>query len=237
MLILVQPGGTLAAMSEPGQPSPRGGLRRRVRAWGERLRSRRRGRAARRAAAERLYAEMVEEARSRRFYGELGVPDTPEGRFEMIALQVALLLRRLRAEGAAGSALGQALFDLMFADMDAALRELGVGDLGVGRQVKRLAGQFYARLAALDRALGEQALGERAPGAGASAESGAAALAAALAPVGQGGPPPAPDQVGALAADLLARERALAARPGKALLRGAAPGAPEPGAEVLVAAK
>jgi len=232
MLILVQPGGTLAAMSEPGQPSPRGGLRRRVRAWGERLRSRRRGRAARRAAAERLYAEMVEEARSRRFYGELGVPDTPEGRFEMIALQVALLLRRLRAEGAAGSALGQALFDLMFADMDAALRELGVGDLGVGRQVKRLAGQFYARLAALDRALGEQALGEPAPGAGAPA-----ALAAALAPVWQGGPPPAPDQVGALAADLLARERALAARPGKALLRGAAAGAPEPGAEVLVAAK
>ena len=225
MLILVQPGGTLAAMSEPGQPSPRGGLRRRVRAWGERLRSRRRGRAARRAAAERLYAEMVEEARSRRFYGELGVPDTPEGRFEMIALQVALLLRRLRAEGAAGSALGQALFDLMFADMDAALRELGVGDLGVGRQVKRLAGQFYARLAALDRALA-------APGAGAPA-----ALAAALAPVWQGGPPPAPDQVGALAADLLARERALAARPGKALLRGAAPGAPEPGAEVRVAAK
>ena len=213
-------------MSETGQPWPPGGLQRRLRAWGERLQSRRRGRGrgARAAAAQRLYAEMVAEARSRRFYAELGVPDTPEGRFEMIALQIALLLRRLRAEGAAGRALGQALFDLMFADMDAALREIGVGDLGVGRQVKRLAGQFYARLAALDRALG-------------GAEEGAPeALAAALAPVWQGGRPPAPGQVGALAAYLRARERALAALPGAALLEGA-PGAPAPGAEVRVAAK
>ena len=234
MLILAEPVSTLAAMSEPGQPSgaigapgpaaPQGGLRRRLRAWGERLRGGRRGRAARGRAAERLYAQMVAEARSRRFYAELGVPDTPEGRFEMIGLHVALLLRRLRAEGAAGSALGQALFDLMFADMDAALRELGVGDLGVGRQVKRLAGQFYARLAALERAL-------QGPEDGA-----AAALAAALAPVWQGGRAPAPGQVEALAAYLRARARALDALPGSALLQGAA-GAPPPGAEVRAAAK
>jgi len=209
LLILAQPGRTLAKMSEPGQVSPHG-LGPRLRAWGLRLRSGRRGREARAAAAERLYAQMVAEARGRRFYAELGVPDTPEGRFEMIALHIALLLRRLRAEGAAGNALGQALFDLMFADMDAALREIGVGDLGVGRQVKRLAGQFYARLAALDRALG-------APGTGAPE-----ALAAALAPVWQGGPLPAAGQVGALAAYLRARERALAALPGGALMQGMA---------------
>jgi cytochrome b pre-mRNA-processing protein 3 len=224
LLILAQPDRTLTGMSEPGQPSPQGGLPRRARAWGERLRTGRRGRAARGAAAERLYAEMVAEARGRRFYAELGVPDTPEGRFEMIALHIALLLRRLRAEGAAGIALGQALFDLMFADMDAALRELGVGDLDVGKQVKRLAGQFYARLAALDRALGS-------PGEGA-----AEALAAALAPVWQGARPPTPGQVGALAAYLRARERALAALPGEALLQGAA-SLPEPGAAAPVAAK
>ena len=207
-------------MSESGQPSSKVGAR--VRAWRERRRAARRGRDACAAAADRLYAEMVDRARSRRFFAELGVPDTPEGRFEMIALHVALLLRRLRAEGAAGAALAQALFDLMFADMDAALRELGVGDLGVGRQVKRLAGQFYARLAGLDRALGDGR---------------PEALAAALAPVWQGGPAPAPAQVDALAADLLALERALAALPGATLLGGAAPGERAGGADARVAAK
>ena len=111
--------------------------------------------------------QVVNEARTPRLYGELGVPDTPEGRFEMVALHAALLIRRLRAEAAAGHALGQALFDLMFADMDASMRELGVGDLGVGKQVKRLAGQFYARLAALDGAFGggDRALSSRCCGA------------------------------------------------------------------------
>ena len=108
-----------------------------------------------RQAADQLYRAMVEQARRPAFYRELGVPDTPEGRFEMIALHAALVLRRLRREGLPGQALGQALFDLMFADLDAGLRELGVGDLGVGTYIKRLAGQFYARLAALDEGLGD----------------------------------------------------------------------------------
>jgi cytochrome b pre-mRNA-processing protein 3 len=148
----------------------------------------------------------VKQARTERFFRELGVPDTPEGRFEIIGLHAALLLRRLRSEGAAGQALGQALFDLMFDDMDASLRELGVGDLGVGRQVKRLAGQFYARLGALDRVIG----------------TGAASLLEPVlrAGVWHGGPPPSAAQLAALADYLIACERALGGQSGSALLRG-----------------
>ena len=87
------------------------------------------------------------------FYRELGVPDTPEGRFEMVGLHVALLVRRLRAAGTPGRALAQELFDVMFADMDESLRHLGIGELSIGKQIKRLAGHFYARLRALDHAL------------------------------------------------------------------------------------
>ena len=177
-----------------------------VRGWAERLRARARGRRAERRAPLRLYCALVNQARSQRFLRELGVPDTPEGRFEIVGLHAALLLRRLRSEGAKGQALGQALFDLMFADMDASLRELGVGDLSVGKQVKRLAGQFYARLSALDQALA----------------TGAARLVAPIlrANVWHGGPPPCAAQVAALADYLIACERRLGGQSGSALLRG-----------------
>jgi cytochrome b pre-mRNA-processing protein 3 len=186
-------------MGEPRQPSGAGGLP----TWRVRLQAGREARRAQATAAGRLYAEVVGEARSARWFAELGVPDTPEGRFEMIGLHAGLVLRRLRTEGPAGAALAQALFDLMFADMDAALRELGVGDLSVGKQVKRLAGQFYARLAGLDAVLG-------------------GGDSAVLAPVWQGGAPPAPAQIATLAEHLRALERQLGEVPGSALLRGEA---------------
>ena len=145
----------------PRPPPTRLGVER-IWTWAGRLRGRRAARAALEAAADRLYRDLVARARAPAFFRELGVPDTPEGRFEMIGLHAALILLRLQREGAAGEALGQALFDLMFADLDQGLRELGVGDLGVGRQVKRLAGQFYARLRALDAAIQGGAAG-RAP--------------------------------------------------------------------------
>jgi cytochrome b pre-mRNA-processing protein 3 len=102
--------------------------------------------------AHRLYVALVGQARLALFYRALGVPDTPEGRFELVALHAALLTRRLAAAGEAGRATAQSLFDLMFADLDGNLRELGVGDLSVGKEIKRLATQFYARLQALDQA-------------------------------------------------------------------------------------
>ena len=116
-----------------------------------------------RDVAEQLYRDLVNQARMPVFYRELGVPDTPEGRFEMVGLHVALLVRRLRAAGTPGTALAQELFDLMFADMDESLRHLGIGELSIGKQIKRLAGHFYARLRALDHALATVPAGPLAP--------------------------------------------------------------------------
>ncbi len=105
-------------------------------------------------AAHALYAAAVARAREPLFYAALGVPDSLEGRFEMISLHVYLVLRRLKAAGEAGAdALGQAVFDLMFADMDRNLREMGAGDLGVGRRVKTMAQAFYGRIRAYDEGM------------------------------------------------------------------------------------
>lgn len=101
-------------------------------------------------APRALYDAAVEQARRPAFYSELGVPDTLDGRFELICLHVYLILRRLRADHAGTGRLAQDLFDTMFADMDGSLRELGAGDLGVGPRVKKMARNFYGRVAAYD---------------------------------------------------------------------------------------
>jgi cytochrome b pre-mRNA-processing protein 3 len=101
-------------------------------------------------AAERLYDAAVAQARTPAFYRSYGVPDTLDGRFEMIGLHVFLLMRRLKSEGETGRALSQALCDRFFDDLDRSLREMGAGDLGVGRRVKAMAKAFYGRIAAYD---------------------------------------------------------------------------------------
>lgn len=95
-----------------------------------------------------LYSAAVAQARRPDFYVGLGVPDTVDGRFELVSLHVFLVLHRLKGGGEASDRLGQALFDLMFADMDQNLREMGAGDLGVGPRVKFMARAFYGRIAA-----------------------------------------------------------------------------------------
>jgi cytochrome b pre-mRNA-processing protein 3 len=204
-----------AAPLAPDQPADHGWRR----LW-RRLRHARM-RDARRQVAEQLYQAVVKQARRPVWYRELGVPDTPEGRFEMVALHAALVLRRLRHEGLPGQALGQLLFDAMFVDLDGSLRELGVSDLSVGRYVKRLAGNFYARLAALDQGLG---------GAG----PGIAGMAGAAEPLVDGrslhpmlranvyhGTVPTDRQLAALARCLAEQDRALAGQDGAALCAGA----------------
>ena len=209
-----------------------GGRAGRLRVWASRLAALRSGalrlaalrlgmgRSARAAAAGRLYRDLVVQARSPFFYRELGVPDTPEGRFEMIGLHAALILLRLRAGGVAGQALGQALFDLMIADLDQSLRELGVGDLGVGKQVKRLAGQFYARLRALDELIGS---GE-ARGGGAAGDRGATGRLGEVLRVNvwHGGRAPGAGQVEALADYLVRSARRLGGQSADLLLNGEA---------------
>jgi cytochrome b pre-mRNA-processing protein 3 len=107
----------------------------------------------RRAVAAQLYDAAVAQARHPGFYTDLGVADTHDGRLELVQLHVILLLRRLQRGGDEGRALGQALFDAFFRDLDRSLREGGVGDLSVGKWVKKIGQQFYARATALEPAL------------------------------------------------------------------------------------
>jgi cytochrome b pre-mRNA-processing protein 3 len=107
-----------------------------------------------RDAADRAYAAIVGQARLPEFFTALGVPDTLDGRFELICLHAFFFLRRLKTEGAAAATLGQQIVDTMFADFDRSLREIGTGDLSVGRQVKRMAQAFYGRIRAYDEGLG-----------------------------------------------------------------------------------
>ena len=93
-----------------------------------------------------LYAALVAQARTPAFYARLGAPDTLEGRFEVYALHLALLVLRLRREGEAGEALSQALFDRFVRGLDDGLREAGVGDTGVPRRMKTLGQALYGRL-------------------------------------------------------------------------------------------
>lgn len=105
-------------------------------------------------AAVALYRRIVEQARQPDFYARHGVPDTLDGRFDMIVLHTFLVLRRLRAvTSQAADDLSQDVFDLLFADMDSNLREIGVGDLGVGKRVKKMAQAFYGRVEAYEAGL------------------------------------------------------------------------------------
>jgi cytochrome b pre-mRNA-processing protein 3 len=106
-----------------------------------------------REAATQAYAAVVEHARRPQFFTDLGVPDTIDGRFELICLHAFLYLHRLKSEGDPGASLGQFFFDLMFADFDRSLRELGTGDLSVGREVQKMAQAFYGRIHAYENGL------------------------------------------------------------------------------------
>ncbi len=106
-----------------------------------------------------LYTAAVGAARDPVFYERLGVPDTLDGRFDLVGLHAFLLIRRLRAAPPPGVAVAQAVFDAMFSDMDINLRELGVGDMSVSKRVKAMWEAFHGRATAYDAALaaGDQA--------------------------------------------------------------------------------
>jgi cytochrome b pre-mRNA-processing protein 3 len=157
-----------------------------------------------------LYGAAVAAARDAWFFEALGVPDSLDGRFDLIGLHAAVLIRRLRRDpDPRGAALAQAVFDAMFADMDVTLREMGVGDLSVGKRVKRMWEAFHGRALAYEAALDA---------------ADAPALAAALqrnvwraAP--EAGPSP---QAGRLAAHAMRLAGALATQALPDLLRGEA---------------
>src|SRR3954452_12821518 len=92
-----------------------------------------------------LYGTIVAQARTRAFYRVYGVPDTVNGRLEMIMLHAVLILQRLEREPATVRALGQGIFDRFCRDMDESMREMGVGDLAVPPKCARTGEPFSAR--------------------------------------------------------------------------------------------
>jgi cytochrome b pre-mRNA-processing protein 3 len=100
-----------------------------------------------------IYRIIVDQARQPRFYTDLDVPDSVDGRFEMVTLHAFLVIRRLKGASESSSDAAQALFDLMFEDMDVSLREMGAGDMGVGKRVKAMVQAFYGRIASYEAGL------------------------------------------------------------------------------------
>ncbi|HMN73970.1 MAG TPA: ubiquinol-cytochrome C chaperone family protein [Rhodoblastus sp.] len=158
------------------------------------------------ATAERLYGEIMAAARRPAlFLPPYAAPDTLEGRFDMLVLHAFLVIRRLAASPAPAPELAQDLSNHLFAALDRALREMGVGDLAVPKRIARLASDYNGRRTAYEAALGE----------------GEDALAAALARNVYGS---ADAGVGApLARYVLKAEAALAAAPFAAFENGPAP--------------
>jgi cytochrome b pre-mRNA-processing protein 3 len=107
----------------------------------------------RRKTIERLYGAIVAQAREPAFYRDFGVPDTVEGRFDLLVLHMYLVNERLSGHGEAEVALGQELLDYFFEDMDASLREIGIGDLTVPKKMRSLAEAYLGRSATYKAAI------------------------------------------------------------------------------------
>ncbi|CAH0340288.1 ubiquinol-cytochrome C chaperone family protein [Rhizobium sp. CECT 9324] len=108
-----------------------------------------------RAIVERQYAALTSAARAPAFYLDMHVPDTVMGRFEMLSIMLILYFRRTAKSDRSGQEIAQEIIDAFFEDVDHSIRELGVGDQGVPKRMKKLAGMYYGRLesyaAALDK--------------------------------------------------------------------------------------
>jgi cytochrome b pre-mRNA-processing protein 3 len=109
-----------------------------------------------------VYAAIVSAARRPLLYEDYKVADTLEGRFDMVILHAYLVLDRLKTGDLAAQAFAQELTDRIFLEMDHNFREMGVGDLSVGKRVRKLAEIFYGRIGAYALAIleGEAGLAE-----------------------------------------------------------------------------
>ena len=110
--------------------------------------------------AERLYHQILQASRAVPLYRDYGIEDSIDGRFDALCLMQSLVMRRLSARSEALTVLSQELFDAMFADMDLTLREMGVGDMGVGKRVKFMSEAYMGRLSAYDKALSAYEAGD-----------------------------------------------------------------------------
>lgn len=112
-----------------------------------------RWRTSNRDVVDSLYERIVAAARQPAFYSHWNVPDSPLGRFEMLSLHIFLFLHRCRRDEPALREIAQQLTDEFFTDVDHSLRELGIGDMGVPKRMKKLAKMFYGRAQAYGEAL------------------------------------------------------------------------------------
>ncbi len=110
-------------------------------------------RARRGRLGESLYEHAVRQARQPAFYMRLGVADRIDARFQLYTLHVLLLTMRLRDEGPRGADAGQELFDTYVSALDHALRELGVGDISVGKKMRKLGESLYGSMTAWEAPL------------------------------------------------------------------------------------
>lgn len=101
----------------------------------------------------RVYETIVAAARQKRFYAQFQVPDTPLGRYEMLSVHIFLTLHRMKGENSVLMPLAQDIADEFFKDVDHSLRELGIGDQGVPKRMKKLARMFYGRVRSYGAAL------------------------------------------------------------------------------------
>lgn len=107
------------------------------------------------AQAVAIYEAIVAQARHPALYRDHGVPDTVDGRFEMVVLHMVSLFQRLGRDDNGAQPVVQEVFDTFLADMDRSLREMGVSDLGVPKRMKAMGKSFYGRLAVYGKALGQ----------------------------------------------------------------------------------
>ena len=107
--------------------------------------------------ARALYAAALEKTREENFYIKGGVPDTFDGRFELLLIHIFLILHRLMDQDKSKN-LSQALFDVTFKDMDQTLREMGIGDMGVPKHMRRMMKAFNGRMYNYEMALSPERL-------------------------------------------------------------------------------
>jgi cytochrome b pre-mRNA-processing protein 3 len=106
-----------------------------------------------RQVASLLFNRLVAQARQPVFFQQLGVPDTVDGRFDMLALHAFLIFQRLKGQGPRGAELSQSLYDAVMADLEASLRQLGAGDAGVGKRIRIMTEALQGRVVAYETAL------------------------------------------------------------------------------------
>lgn len=187
-------------------------------------------RAQERDQALSLYVASVEQARQPSFYADCGVADTLDGRFDLIVLHVYLVMRTLRPAEEQGKRLSDLIFKIMMDDMDMNLREMGVGDLSVGKRVKAMARAFYGRSAAYDAAL--DGTGDSGGDLDADSDAAENGLEETLQRNIYGAEAPEPAQVEQISDYVRRALAALAAQPSEALLAGDVAFPPAPSSAV-----